>query len=272
MTKKDIRDMTISELFDLTGKVVVVTGAAKGIGLAIATRLAEAGASLLAVDIDADALAAECDAINTRGGTAKLHVADVSTAEGAVGSVAAAKGAYGQIDVLVNNAGIYPMVPALDLSEEIWDKTLNLNLKGAFFAAQSAAKEMVQSGRGGSIINVASIDGIKPTGNLVHYDSSKGGLNMMTKALAKDLGPKGVRVNSIAPGGVVTPGTAQAAPTEFPAGVDPEEMMKQIVAHLPLQRMGEPDDVARLALFLASPASAYMTGSVVVVDGGMLIA
>ncbi len=272
MTTKDTRDMTISELFDLTGKVAIVTGAAKGIGLAIAGRLTEAGASLLAVDIDAETLKTVCAEIGQRGGTATAHVADVSTSAGAAGCVQVAKDTYGRVDILVNNAGIYPMVPALELSEEVWDKTLNLNLKGAFFAAQAAAKEMIESGTGGSIINIASIDGLKPTGNLVHYDSSKGGLNMMTKALAKDLGPRGVRVNAIAPGGIATPGTAQAVPTNLPADIDVEAMMKQMVAHLPLGRMGEPDDVGRLALFLASPASAYMTGRVVVVDGGMLIA
>lgn len=272
MTTKDIRDMTIAELFDLTGKSAVVTGAAKGIGLAIANRLGEAGASLMLVDIDEGTLGTVCDEIGQRGVTVKAHVADVSTAAGAAGSVKAAKDAYGRVDILVNNAGIYPMMPPLDLSEEVWDKTLNLNLKGAFFAAQAAAREMVESGAGGSIINVASVDGIKPTGNLVHYDASKGGLNMMTKALAKDLGPKGVRVNAIAPGGITTPGTAQAVPANLPPGIDLEALSKQMVAHLPLGRMGEPDDVGRLALFLASPASAYMAGSVVVVDGGMLIA
>ena len=271
MTTKSVPEMTIAELFDLDGKVAIVTGAAKGIGLAIASRLAEAGASVLAVDIDADGLPSACDAITQRGGKVTSHVADVSTSSGAAGTAKAAKDAYERVDILVNNAGIYPMMPALELPEETWDRTLNLNLKGALFAAQAAAREMVGSG-GGSIINIASVDGIKPIGNLVHYDASKGGLNMVTKALAKELGPQGVRVNSIAPGGIATPGAAQAVPANLPPGVDPQAMAQQLLAQLPLQRMGEPDDVARLALFLASPASGYMTGSVVVVDGGMLIA
>lgn len=265
------REQTISELYDLTGKVAVVTGAAKGIGLAIAGRLSEAGATLVLSDIDAETVRSVRDEMRGQGRAASDCVSDVSTAAGAVEPVRAAKAEHGRIDVLVNNAGIYPMTPALDLTEDVWDRTLNLNLKGLFFAAQAAAREMAESGRGGAIVNIASVDAFKPVGNLVHYDASKGGVVMLTKSLAKELGPRGVRVNAIAPGGIQTPGTEQATPA-LPPGVDVEAMTRQLLASLPLGRIGEPDDVARLALFLASPASAYMTGSTVVVDGGMLIA
>ena len=268
---KDPRDLTLAELYDLTGQVAVVTGAARGIGLAIVNRFAEAGATLVLADIDAETVRSAGDAIRQRGGTASECVSDVSTVAGAVEPVRAAKAAYGRVDVLVNNAGIYPMVPCLDLSEQVWDRTLDLNLKGLFFAAQAAAGEMADSGRGGAIINIASVDAFKPIGNLVHYDASKGGVVMLTKSLAKELGPRGVRVNAIAPGGIETPGAAQTE-LPLPPGVDAEEMLRRMLAALPLGRMGQPDDVARLALFLASPASAYMTGSTVVVDGGMLIA
>ncbi len=268
---KDPRELTIRELYDLSGQVAVVTGAAKGIGLAIANRFAEAGATLLLADIDGETVRSVRDAVRQRGGTASECVSDVSTVAGAVEPVRAAKAAYGRVDLLVNNAGIYPMVPSLELSEQVWDRTLDLNLKGLFFAAQAAAREMADSGRGGAIINIASVDAFKPTGNLVHYDASKGGVVMLTKSLAKELGPRGVRVNAIAPGGIQTPGTEQTE-LPLPPGVDAEAMLRQMLAALPLGRMGQPDDVARLALFLASPASAYMTGSTVVVDGGMLIA
>ena len=268
---KDPRELTIRELYDLSGQVAVVTGAAKGIGLAIANRFAEAGATLLLADIDGETVRAVRDAVRQRGGTASECVSDLSTVAGAVEPVRAAKAAYGRVDLLVNNAGIYPMVPSLELSEQVWDRTLDLNLKGLFFAAQAAAREMADSGRGGAIINIASVDAFKPTGNLVHYDASKGGVVMLTKSLAKELGPRGVRVNAIAPGGIQTPGTEQTE-LPLPPGVDAEAMLRQMLAALPLGRMGQPDDVARLALFLASPASAYMTGSTVVVDGGMLIA
>lgn len=268
---KDTRDMTIPELYSLTEKVAVVTGAAKGIGLAIASRFAEAGATLLLVDIDAETLRSVTEDFKQRGCTVKGVVSDLSTPAGAAMPVQTAQQEYGHIDILVNNAGIYPMVPALQLSEEVWDKTLNLNLKGLFFAAQAAAREMVNSERGGSIINVASVDAFKPVGNLTHYDASKGGVVMLTKSLAKELGPMKIRVNSIAPGGITTPGTEQAIP-DLPPGVDMEAMVKHLLAGMPLGRMGEPDDVAQVALFLACSASAYMTGSTVVVDGGMLIA
>ena len=212
------RDLTLAQLYDLKGKVAVVTGAAKGIGQGIANRLAEAGATVLLVDVDADGAQASASAIEERGGTASSAVADLSTVDGANAAVATAIERYGRIDVLVNNAGIYPMMPALQLSEEVWDRTLNLNLKGLFFASQAAARAMVDSG-GGAIINIASVDAIKPIGNLPHYDASKGGVVMLTKSLAKDLGPLGVRVNAIAPGAIQTPGTVAQMPDEIPPDV-----------------------------------------------------
>ena len=263
------RDMTLAQMYDLSGKVAVVTGAAKGIGQGIANRLAEAGATVLLVDVDGDGAQASARAIEERGGTASSAVADLSTADGARAAVATAVERYGRIDVLVNNAGIYPMVPTLQLSEEVWDRTLNLNLKGLFFASQAAARAMTDAGHGGSIINIASVDAIKPIGNLPHYDASKGGVVMLTKSLAKDLGPLDVRVNAIAPGAIQTPGT-----TALPEGVIPDElraMAEQLAAAMPLKRQGEPDDIARTAVFLACPASEYLTGSTVVVDGGMLL-
>ena len=262
------RDLTLAQLYDLKGKVAVVTGAAKGIGQGIANRLAEAGATVLLVDVDADGAQASASAIEQRGGTASSAVADLSTVDGANAAVATAIERYGRIDVLVNNAGIYPMMPALQLSEEVWDRTLNLNLKGVFFASQAAARAMVASA-GGAIINIASVDAIKPIGNLPHYDASKGGVVMLTKSLAKDLGPLGVRVNAIAPGAVQTPGTVAQMPDEIPPDV--AAMAAQLTAAMPLRRMGEPDDIARTAVFLACPASEYQTGSTVVVDGGMLL-
>ena len=264
------RDLTLAQLYDLNGKVAVVTGAAKGIGQGIANRLAEAGATVLLVDVDADGAQASASAIEERGGTASSAVADLSTVEGANAAVATAIERYGRIDVLVNNAGIYPMMPALQLSEEVWDRTLNLNLKGVFFASQAAARAMVASA-GGAIINIASVDAIKPIGNLPHYDASKGGVVMLTKSLAKDLGPLGVRVNAIAPGAIQTPGTA----VQMPEGeIPPDRRLRRrrsCTAAMPLRRMGEPDDIARTAVFLACPASEYLTGSTVVVDGGMLL-
>ena len=266
---KEASGMTLAQLYDLSGKVAVVTGGAKGIGQGIADRLAEAGATVLVVDIDADGAQAAADAIEQRGGTAGSAVADLSTADGANAAVATAVERYGRIDILVNNAGIYPMTPCLDLSEEVWDRTLNLNLKGLFFASQAAARAMSDAGHGGSIVNIASVDAFKPIGNLVHYDASKGGVVMLTKSLAKELGPLGIRVNAIAPGAIQTAGTEATIPVDLPADV--AAMVEQLTNAMPLKRQGEPDDIARATVFLASPASEYMAGSTVVVDGGMLL-
>lgn len=154
------------------------------------------------------------------------------------------------------------MVPALEVTETLWDKVLDINLKGFFFYAQAAAKEMVNEGHAGRIINIASIDALHPTGNLVHYDSSKGGVVMMTKALALELGPRNISVNAIAPGGIQTPGASSPS--------TPAEFTQAFVARIPMRRMGVPDDIAKVVLFLASSAADYMTGSLLVVDGGFL--
>ena len=266
---KEAGGMTLAQLYDLSGKVAVVTGAAKGIGQGIADRLAEAGATVLLVDIDAEGVQASATAIEERGGTASSAVADLSTADGANAAVATAVERYGRIDILVNNAGIYPMTPCLELSEEVWDRTLNLNLKGLFLASQAAARAMADAGHGGSIVNIASVDAIKPIGNLVHYDASKGGVVMVTKSMAKELGPLGIRVNAIAPGAIQTAGTEATIPPDLPP--DALAMIEQLTNAMPLRRQGEPDDIARVTVFLASPAAEYMSGSTVVVDGGMLL-
>ena len=148
------------------------------------------------------------------------------------------------------------------MTEALWDKVLDINLKGLFFYTQAAAGEMVKESHGGKIINIASIDGLHPTGNLVHYDASKGGVVMVTKALALEFGPRNITVNAIAPGAIRTPGAGGSAV--------PEEVLQSFAARIPMRRMGMPDDIAKVVLFLASSASDYMTGSVVVVDGGFL--
>jgi 2-deoxy-D-gluconate 3-dehydrogenase len=182
---------------------------------------------------------------------------------------------FGQVDILVNNAGIFPFAPALEITKELWDRVLGVNLKGAFFCAQAAARQMAQAGRGGRIINIASIDALHPTGALTHYDASKGGVVMMTKALAKEFGPHGITVNAIAPGSITTPGAAAATGASSPestgASGGGEDLMAAFLARIPLGRMGQPDDIAIAVLFLASDAASYITGSLLVVDGGYLL-
>jgi 2-deoxy-D-gluconate 3-dehydrogenase len=153
------------------------------------------------------------------------------------------------------------------VSVQGWDRVLNINLKSQFSYAQAAARSMIPAGHGGAIVNIASIDAFRPTGNLAHYDASKGGAIMLTKSLAKELGPCGIRGNAIALGGVNTPGARTAHGT---TAIDPAAM-ETMMAWMPLGRMGEPDDIATVALFLASDASRYVRGTTIVVDGGFLL-
>lgn len=253
---------SIADLFDLTGKVAIVTGGALGIGQGIAFRLAEAGASVMIADVNMEAAQATVKQIHITGGKAEAIKVDVASVANARRAVEETVRAFGRLDILVNNAGIYPFAPALEVNEALWDKVLDINLKGLFFTAQAAAQEMLHEGHGGKIVNIASIDGLHPTGTLTPYDASKGGVVMVTKALALELGPRHIQVNAVAPGAILTPGVTGSVPSDAIA--------QAFTARIPLQRMGVPDDIATVVLFLASDASNYMTGSMVVVDGGFL--
>jgi NAD(P)-dependent dehydrogenase (short-subunit alcohol dehydrogenase family) len=164
----------------------------------------------------------------------------------------------------VNNAGIYPVVQALDTTDEQWDAVHDINLRGAFVGAREAGREMVRARRGGVIINVISIAAFKAAG-LMHYVASKHGLNGLTKSLAVELGPHGIRVLSVAPGMIQTPGMVVRT-----SEIDDVDVHAEVAARLPLRRIGEPDDIARAVLFCASDLAAFMTGSAVIVDGGDL--
>ena len=262
---------TIAQLFDLTGKSAVVTGGAMGIGQAISFRLAEAGAVVMIADIDVEAASQTTMQIKASGGKARAIRADASSTADAKAVVQATLEAFGRLDIMVNNAGIYPISPALETSEEMWDKVLNLNLKGAFFYSQAAAQEMVKAGHGGKIINMASIDAMHPYGGVAHYSTSKAGLVMLTKALALEFAPHNIRVNAVAPGSIMTPGTKAVRAALEARGIPEEKVIESYMARLPLGRMGEPDDVAKVVLFLASAAADYITGSLLLVDGGHLL-
>lgn len=262
---------TIAQLFDLTGKGAIVTGAAMGIGQAIASRLAEAGAGVMITDINPEAASQTVEQIMARGGKARAIHADATSADDAKKAVEATVESFGRLDILVNNAGIYPFSPILEISEEMWNKVLDINLKGVYSYSQAAAREMVRAGHGGKIVNIASMEGLHPREQLAAYVASKGGMIMLTKAMALELATHNILINAIAPGGVWTPGTkAQVAALQASGkSVDQlAEMGKSFMARLPLGRTGEPDDVAKVVLFLASAAADYMTGSVLLVDGG----
>ena len=259
----------IQELFDLSGKVAIVTGAAMGIGKGIALRLAEAGASVIISDINLEVARETVAELKAAGYKAKEVQSDTSKVADAENTVKEAKSAFGDLHILVNNAGIFPMAPAIDMAEAMWDKTIDINLKGVMFFSQAAARAMIAKGHGGKIVNIASVDAFYPTGNLAEYDASKGGMVMLTKALAKEWASKGINVNAIAPGAIQTPGAASGF-----IGLSKEQAeaaTKAFVATIPMGRQGMPDDVARVALFLATEASDYITGTTIVVDGGYLV-
>jgi 2-deoxy-D-gluconate 3-dehydrogenase len=268
-------ERSLRDLLDLSGGVAIVTGGAMGIGQGIAFRLAEAGASVVIADRDLEAAQRTMGLITERGGRATAVEVNVGTMEAAQQMVQQALDAFGQVDILVNNAGIFPFAPALEITEELWDRVLSVNLKGAFFCAQAAAQQMTQAARGGRIINIASIDALHPTGALTHYDTSKGGVVMMTKSLAKEFGPYGITVNAIAPGSIATPGAAAATAASSReltgASGGGDDLMAAFLARIPLGRVGQPDDIATATLFLASDAASYVTGSLLVVDGGYLL-
>jgi 2-deoxy-D-gluconate 3-dehydrogenase len=255
---------SIAELMNLSGKVAIVTGGAMGIGYAIASRLVEAGAKVLVADKDAAAAVAAAEKLG-----ALSCVTDVSDQAQVEAMVAKAVSEFGGVDILVNNAGIYPTKLVMEATKEDFEKTIHVNLIGAFFAAKAAAKQMIAQGKGGKIINITSIDALHPSSaGLAFYDASKHGLWGFTKNLAIELAPHTISVNAIAPGGVLTPGTGLGG-TANPALA---KIMDAFIAKIPMHRMADADEIGKVALFLASDLSSYMTGSQVVVDGGTLLA
>lgn len=249
---------------DLTGKAALVTGAQQGIGAAIAIALAKQGADVAINYLDGVAEAeAVASAVHAAGGRSELLPGDVAQAETPTNLVNATVAAFGRIDILVNNAGVFPRVPFLDMTLADWDFVHTINLRAACFCAQAAARRMVETGIQGSIISLASsaIFGASPRG--VHYAASKGGVVSLTRAMAMELAPHRIRVNAIAPG---LTDTAQPR-----YGMTEEELAARGAA-MPLGRIGRPEDIANVAVFLASERSAFMTGQVVHANGGLFMA
>jgi len=262
----------ISKLLDLSGKTAIVTGAV-GIGFGIAFRLAEAGANVVIATRSLDQANDSARKLTEKGWKVKAVQADVSIEEDVGRMVQAALADYGSIDILVNNAGIYPSTPLMQMTLSDFDNVLAVNLKGVFLCTKYVAEQMIKQEKGGRIINITSVDALHPSSvGLAHYDASKHGVWGFTKNVALELAPHKIWVNAIAPGGILTPGVQklqQAIPT--PQGVDMNKMLEEFSAKIPMRRMGEPDDIGKVALFLASDMSSYMTGSQIVVDGGVLL-
>ncbi|MBI2042250.1 MAG: SDR family oxidoreductase [Candidatus Nealsonbacteria bacterium] len=249
---------------DLKGKVVMITGSRRGMGKAHALAFAKAGAKVVVCDISQEECVKVVKEAEKNGGEAIALKCDVTNKKEVDNVVKAAVSKWGRLDILVNNAGIAQFFPFLEITEEDWDRTINVNLKGYYLCAQAAAKQMAKQ-KSGAIVNVASVAmGQVGIGfpSIAHYCASKGGIVAMTEALAIELAPYNIRINAIAPGMIETP-------MIDPVKQDPKNM-KGILARVPMGRVGKPEEVSNLVLFLASDAASYMTGSTVVIDGGWL--
>ena len=256
------RAPAVRELLYFSGRVVLVTGAGSGIGRAIAARFAEAGARVAVHHRRSrDGAAAVVSAIRAAGGEARAFEADLARADEPERLVDEVAAAFGRLDALVNNAGSYPLAGLLEVSAAEWDDVLGVNLRSALGCLQAAGRRMAASG-GGSIVNVSSIQAFRPAPELAHYSAAKAGLEMLTRSAALELGASGVRVNTVAPGLIWREGIE----TAWPDGV------ARFCARAPLGRLGQPQDVADACLFLASPAARFVTGTTLVVDGGVLAA
>lgn len=262
----------VSKLLDLSGKTAIVTGAV-GIGFGIAYRLAEAGANVVIASRLQDEASESAQKLTEKGWIAKAVCADVSVESDVKNMIEEALADFGGIDILVNNAGIYPSIPVLQMTLSDFDKVLSVNLKGVFLCTKYTAEQMIKRGKGGKIINITSVDALHPSSvGLAHYDASKHGVWGFTKNVALELAVHKIWVNAIAPGGILTEGVKRMQ-SEHPAtsAIDPSKLLDAFLAKIPMRRMGEADDIGKVALFLASDMSSYMTGSQIVVDGGVLL-
>lgn len=248
---------------DLSRQVAVVTGGGRGIGRAIARTLGAAGASVAVVyHTSAKGATLTADEINAGGSPAMTVQADVRQANEVEAMVADVVERFGRVDILVNNSGIFTLAPQTELSQADWNAVFDTNLKGLWLCSKAVAKQMIAQGDSGNIVNLASINGIHPGfGDTAHYDASKGGVIAYTRSLAVELAPHGIRVNAIGPGLTDSPTLREQAP----------ELVAMVEKRTPLRRLGQPEEMARVVLFLVSPLASWVTGQTVFVDGGYLL-
>jgi NAD(P)-dependent dehydrogenase (short-subunit alcohol dehydrogenase family) len=243
--------------FGLAGRVCIVTGAAQGIGAACARRFARDGAKVVVADVDdghGQAVANEIQGLFVHCDVGDKAQVDTLVAQTML--------THGRIDVLVNNAGIFKAADFLDITEADFDAVLRINVKGSFMVGQAVAREMAKTKRG-AIVNMSSVNGTLAIPNIASYNVSKGGINQLTRVMALALADKGIRVNAVAPGTIATELAAKAVLTS-------EEAKQKILSRTPMKRLGEPEEVADVVAWLASDAASYVTGEIVVVDGGRM--
>jgi len=247
-------------MFKLSKKVAVVTGASRGIGRSMAETYARAGAHVICVSRNEDALNVVADEIKSNGGSASVTAINVSNLEAFQNLIKDTTDTYGSVDILVNNAGITRDTLIVRMSEEDWDTVIDVNLKGAFNGIKAVTRTMMKQ-RFGRIINISSVVGLTGNAGQVNYAASKAGLIGLTKATAKEIGSRGITVNCIAPGYIATDMTGQMD----------DKAKDLLISQIPLGRIGSPDDIAATALFLASDEAGYITGQTLTVDGGMVM-
>ncbi len=247
----------------LENKKAIITGSARGIGKAIARKFLQEGAHVFLVDIQQERLLKTRDELASLGGEVQVYTADVSKKAQVQNLVETVLKTWGEVDILVNNAGIAIVENFLDLKEENWDRTLEVNLKSMFLVSQLVARDMVKKGRGGAIVNMASTNGLLGEAGLAHYNASKAGVILLTKTLAIELAPYNIRVNCVCPGFIKTELAAEAGFNDA--------FIAEYVKKIPLNRHGKPEEVANVFAFLASDEASFITGASIVIDGGQII-
>lgn len=258
-------------MFDLEGRVAIVTGGAQGIGRGIAENLALAGAAVVIADVDQpERVACERDIV-AAGGVAKAIGCDMAEEDSINELVVNTIEAFGQLDIVVNNAAIYPMSPISEMSTELWDKVLGVNLRGVFLLTRAAMPHLKKAGRNGRLINISSIDTWKSYVGMGHYDASKGGIEAFTRSCALELAGDGVTANAIAPGAVKTPGSLTVRGNLARERGDPNTDIvdAEFATRIPLGTWASPDDIGQATVLLATPAAHYITGQTIYVDGGL---
>ena len=247
-------------MFDLTNKVAIITGASQGIGKGMAETFSKAGAHVACVSRNKDNLKSVADSLIKNGGVASFYTCDVSSLDAFQNTIKEIVENHGSVDILVNNAGVCKDKLIMRMSEDDWNKVININLNGAFNGIKAVSQIMIKQ-RAGRIINISSIVGLIGNPGQANYAASKAGLIGLSKSVAKELAPRGITVNAIAPGYIATDMTDQIT----------DQAKESLITKIPLGRIGSPSDIAASALFLASDEAGYITGQTLTVDGGMVM-
>ena len=260
------------ELLDLSGQTAVVTGGSRGIGLGITRRLAQAGANVVIASITDEEMENAKSELEKEGIEIKYVKTDVSKEEDVKNMIKFVVDEYGSLDILVNNAGVFPSKALEEMTTQDFEWVIDVNLKGVFLGTKYGSEQMKKQGKGGKIINITSIAALTASvPGLSHYDASKHGAWGFTKSTARELATHGIQVNAVAPGAIGTPGMEESQKGGSSEKVDMSKSIEEFVKKIPMNRVGDSDEIGKATLFLASDMSSYMTGEQIVVDGGFML-